>query len=94
MGSRDIIRETYDSSLRMGRSALEGLGHDRQAAQAMVDAFEEMDRSSMVVLADLQRADIPSWQNEPLIAKLRELRGDWDRKLAEQMDEIMKRGRD
>ena len=93
LGSRDIIRETYDSSLRIGRSALEGLGHDRQAAQAMVDAFEEMDRSSMRALADLQRVDIPSWQNEPLLAKMKELRGDWDRKLAEQMDEIMKRGR-
>ena len=94
LGSRDIIRETYDSSLRIGRSALEGLGHDRQAAQAMVDAFEEMDRSSMRALADLQRVDIPSWQNEPLLAKMKELRGDWDRKLAEQMDEIMKRGRE
>ena len=93
LGSRDIIRETYDSSLRIGRSALEGLGHDRQAAQAMVDAFEEMDRSSMRALADLQRVDIPSWQNEPLLAKMKELRGDWDRKLAEQMDEIMRRGR-
>jgi len=94
LGCRDIIREVYDSSLRMGRSALEGLGHDRQAAQAMVDTFQEMDRSSMIALADLQRADIPSWQNEPLLAKMNELRGDWDRKLAEQMDEIMKRGRE
>ena len=59
----------------------------------MVDAFEEMDRSSMRALADLQRIDIPSWENEPLLAKMKELRGDWDRKLAEQMDEIMKRGR-
>jgi CPA2 family monovalent cation:H+ antiporter-2 len=93
LGARDIIREVYDSSLRIGRSALEALGHDRQAAQAMVDAFEEMDRSSMRDLADLQRVDIPSWENEPLLAKIKELRGDWDRKLAEQMDEIMKRGR-
>ena len=93
LGSRDIIREVYDGSLRIGRSVLEALGHDRQAAQAMVDAFEEMDRSSMRALADLQRIDIPSWENEPLLAKMKELRGDWDRKLAEQMDEIMKRGR-
>ena len=93
LGSRDIIRETYDGSLRIGRSALEAMGHDRQAAQAMVDAFEEMDRSAMRDLADLQRIDIPSWENEPLLAKIKELRGDWDRKLAEQMDEIMKRGR-
>ena len=50
-------------------------------------------RWTAVPCADLQRIDIPSWENEPLLAKMKELRGDWDRKLAEQMDEIMKRGR-
>jgi CPA2 family monovalent cation:H+ antiporter-2 len=93
LGCRDIIRETYDSSIRMGRSALEAMGHDRQAAQAMVSAFEEMDRSSMREVADLYDTNIPAWQNEPLIAKIRELRAEWDPKLREQMDEITKRGR-
>ena len=93
LGCRDIIRETYDSSIRMGRSALEAMGHDRQAAQAMVSAFEEMDRSSMREVADLYDTNIPAWQNEPLIAKIRELRAEWDPKLREQMDEITKRAR-
>jgi len=93
LGCRDIIRETYDGSLRMGRSALEALGHDRQAAQAMVDAFEEMDRNAMIELADLWREDIPASENEPLLARIRELRGEWDRKLTDQMNEIVARGR-
>lgn len=93
MGCRDIIRETYDSSLRMGRSAFEALGVDRQAAQAMTDAFEERDRTSMGELAALYRLDIPSWENEPLLAKIRELRAEWDPKLREQMDAIVARGR-
>ena len=93
MGCRDIIRETYDSALRMGRSAYEALGVDRQAATAMVEAFEQMDRSSMREVADLYRLDIPSWENEPLLAKIKELRADWDPKLRESMDEIMTRGR-
>ncbi len=93
MGARDVIRETYDSSLRMGRSAYEALGVDRQNAQAMVDAFEAQDRSSMREVADLYRLDIPSWENEPLLAKIRELRAEWDPKLREQMDEIVTRGR-
>lgn len=93
MGCRDIVRETYDSSLRMGRSAYEALGVDRQAAQAMSDAFEERDRTSMQEVADLYRLDMPSWENEPLLAKVKELRAEWDPKLREQMDEIVSRGR-
>ncbi len=94
LGCRDIIRETYDSSLRIGRSSLEALGHDRQAAQAMVDAFEEMDRRAMPIVADLYVVDLPAHENEPLIARIRELRNEWDPKLREQMDEIIGRGRD
>ena len=93
MGCRDIVRETYDASLRMGRSAFEALGVDRQNAQAMADAFQERDRTAMVEVADLYRLDIPSWQNEPLLAKIRELRAEWDPKLRDQMDDIVARGR-
>ncbi len=93
MGCRDIIRETYDGSLRIGRTALEALGHDRQSAQAMVDAFEQMDRSSMREVADVYDVNIPAWQNEALVAKIRDLRAQWDPKLREQMEEIVKRGR-
>ena len=93
MGARDVIRETYDSSLRMGRSAYEALGADRQTAQAMADAWEERDRSSMQEVADLYRLDVPSWENPELLAKIRELRAEWDPKLREQMDDIVSRGR-
>lgn len=93
MGCRDVIRETYDSALRMGRSAYQALGVDRQNAQAMADAFEERDRTSMREVADLYRLDIPSWENEPLLAKIREMRAEWDPKLRDQMDEIVARGR-
>ncbi|EDL50304.1 cation:proton antiporter [Erythrobacter sp. SD-21] len=91
-GCRDIIRETYDSSLRIGRSAFEALGMDRQQAQAAADAFEEMDRRSMREVADHYRLDIPYHENEALIAKVKELREEWDPVLREQMEEILKRG--
>ena len=93
MGCRDIVRETYDSSLRMGRAAYEALGADRQAAQAMADVFEQRDRTSMRDVADLYRLDIPAHENEPLLAKIRVLRAEWDPKLREAMDEIVARGR-
>ena len=93
MGCRDIVRETYDSSLRMGRSVYEALGYDRQAAIAMVEAFETMDRTSMREVADTYRLDIPAYENEELLAKIRELKAEWDPKLREAMDEIAARGR-
>ena len=92
-GCRDIVRETYDSSLRMGRSAFEALGMDRQQAEAAKDAWEEMDRRFMPAVADLYDPDIPYHENDALIAKVRELRDEWDPVLREQMDEILKRGR-
>lgn len=92
-GCRDIVRETYDSSIRMGRSAYEALGIDRQNAQAMASAFEDMDRSSMRAIADHFRIDIPYHENEALVARVRELQAEWDPVLREQMDEILKRGR-
>ena len=91
-GCRDIIRETYDSSLRMGRSAYEALGMDRQQAMAARDAFEAMDRKFMPEVADLYRLDIPYHENEPLMKRVKELRAEWDPILREQMDEILKRG--
>ncbi len=94
MGCRDIVRETYDASIRIGRSAYEALGNDRQTAQAMADAFEERDRTSMRDVADLYRLDVPSWENEELIAKVRELQAEWDPKLRQQMDDIIVRGRE
>ena len=91
-GCRDVIRETYDSSLRMGRSAFEALGMNRQQATAACEAFEEMDRRSMREVADLYRLDIPYHENEPLMARVRELRKEWDPVLREQMDEILRHG--
>ena len=93
MGARDVIRETYDSALRMGRSAYEALGADRQTALAMTDAWEERDRSSMREVAELYRLDVPSWENEELLAKIKEIRAEWDPKLRDQMDDIVARGR-
>ncbi|PZT92187.1 MAG: potassium transporter [Citromicrobium sp.] len=92
-GCRDIVRETYDASIRIGRSAYEALGIDRQNAIAMASAFEDMDRSSMREVAELYDIETPPMENAPLIAKVKELRAKWDPVLREQMDEIIQRGR-
>ena len=88
VGCRDIIRETYDSSLRMGRSAYEALGISRETAQAMADAFDRTDRRSMVHMADLYDPDIPPSENQAYVDAVREIRSEWTLELGREMDEI------
>jgi CPA2 family monovalent cation:H+ antiporter-2 len=51
-GCRDIIRETYDSSIRASRSTFEALGFSRDKATNIVSAFEDFDRETMIKMAD------------------------------------------
>ncbi|MDX8353418.1 cation:proton antiporter [Cognatiyoonia sp. IB215182] len=92
-GCRDIIRDTYDSSLRMGRSALEqmGIAHDR--ADLMVAAFNRMDRASMLSLADAYDPEVPVMENENYIARVREIIGPREAELHDQMMEILETGK-
>lgn len=70
-GCRDIIRETYDSSLRMGRSAFEALGMRRDSAEQMIDVFVQHDRVSMVEVADAHKIGVPFHENQAFIKRLR-----------------------
>ena len=88
-GCRDIIRETYDSSLRMGRSAIEGLGFSRDQAQRAVDAFNEMDRQTMLDAAEHYDPAIPALENEAYMNAIRERRGDWEVQLGERLKSIL-----
>lgn len=88
VGCRDIIREVFDSSLRATRSAFEALGHPRSKAQGMVDAFSDMDRKTMLELADLYDIDIPPTENEPYVARVRELQAQWEVELRGSMEAV------
>ncbi|SHF58065.1 Kef-type potassium/proton antiporter, CPA2 family [Loktanella atrilutea] len=50
-GCRDIVRETFDSSVRIGRSALEALGIDHETAVAMAEGFVADDSARLIVMA-------------------------------------------
>lgn len=92
-GCRDIVRETYDSSIRMGRSAFEALGIDSSHARAMADAFDKVDRQSMLDVASAYDPDIPLAENDAYIQKVREIMGPRREVLAQQMAEIRNSGR-
>ena len=88
IGCRDIVRETYDSSIRMGRSAFEALGYSRSKAQRMADAFNQMDRRAMVRVADAFDVNLPITENDAYIARVREILGPWQAELGKEMDAI------
>jgi len=71
-GSRDIIRETFDSATRAGRSALEALGHHPYDAERQVRGYVRNDKTALRELANLYDPDIPVHLNLPYIERSRE----------------------
>lgn len=71
-GCRDIIRETYDSSLRMGRSGLEALGASRDQAERVCRAFHESDREGMLAMAEHYDPELSFEENDTYTSKARE----------------------
>lgn len=87
-GCRDIIRETYDSTLRIGRSAIEALGIDHATAETMIAAFQRVDRDSMVAVADVYEVGVPVHENEAYVTKVRAMLEKWGPELQLEMRAI------
>ncbi len=77
-GCRDIIRETFDSSVRAGRSALEALGVHPFEAELKARQFVEQDKSAIATLAPLYDPDIPIHENAAYVEKTKQIREEND----------------
>ncbi|WP_147125620.1 cation:proton antiporter [Shimia ponticola] len=88
VGCRDIIRETYDSSIRMGRSAFEALGIPRDTAQAMADHFDMRDRQSMISVADAYDVNIPAVENDAYMTRVRQVLGPINDQVGQELNSI------
>ena len=73
-GCRDIIRETYDSSLRIGRSAFEALGIPKERAEKMVSLFDSYDKNLLHTLANVFEVGVPFEENHEYVEKVKSLR--------------------
>ena len=71
-GARDIIRDTFDSSLRTGRSALEALGFHPYDAERQIRGFVLNDQKQMLALASSYDPDIPVHHNKEYVRRTRE----------------------
>ena len=66
-GCRDIIRESFDSSVRAGRSALEALGEHAFDAERKARSFVKVDQRMMRRMAGAYKPDVPIEENEEFI---------------------------
>ena len=93
VGCRDIIRDTYDSSLRMGRSAFEALGATRAQADQISTVFNDNDREAMIEAAEHYDPDIPVLENEKFITSVRAMTSRRQEELGHQIAAILNRAR-
>lgn len=91
-GSRDIIRETYDSSLRMGRSLFEALGIDRPIAEEMLEVFNETDRRAMLAVADAHKVGVASHENDEYVERVRSMLDEWQTQLQADIEVVRQGG--
>lgn len=90
-GCRDIIRETYDSSLRIGCSALEALGIERDTAHDVVKLFDEYDKQLMLSMADVYRVGVPFDENAEYLSEVKQKIDELSPELVEKVSRLTTR---
>ncbi|MDK3073027.1 monovalent cation:proton antiporter-2 (CPA2) family protein [Sedimentitalea sp. JM2-8] len=72
-GADDIVRETFDASLRAGRYVLENVGLSEFEADSAERTFYAHDRYAVQQLAEVWNPNIPARENTAYIERAREL---------------------
>ncbi len=85
-GANDIVRETFDSSLRAGRYVLENIGLSEYEAAGAEKTFYAHDRKTIRDLAQLWKPGIPASENAEYIARAQELEKELETALLELAD--------
>lgn len=89
-GANDIIRETFDSSLRAGRYVLENIGLSEYEAARAEKLFFDQDRASLRELSKVWDPNIPASQNPEFIELSQRFQRDLESALAQQFEEDRK----
>lgn len=75
-GANDIVREHFDSSLRMGRYVLENMGLSEYEAHELQTLFFKLDRQAVRDLATLWKPGVPNDRNPEYVARAKALNRD------------------
>ena len=85
-GANDVVRETFDASIRAGRYVLENMGFSDYESAKLSQAYSKVDRAAMRDLAELWVPGQPVTQNEAYIARARQLDRDLETSLINELD--------
>lgn len=72
-GANHIVRDTFDSAVRAGRSAYEELGMHAFDAEMLARAFVDDDKAALVALASVYDPNVAPHENETYLEKAKEL---------------------
>ena len=87
-GANDIVRETFDSSIRAGRYVLENMGFSEYEAAKVSQAYYRIDRAAMRDLAEVWVPGQPTHLNEAYIARAKQLDRDLESALMEELHDV------
>jgi len=87
-GANDIVRETFDSSIRAGRYVLENMGFSEYEAAKVSQAYYRIDRAAMRDLAKVWVPGQPTHLNEAYVARAKQLDRDLEDALMEELHEV------
>lgn len=90
-GADDIVRESFDSSIRAGRYVLENMGLTEYEAAKLSQTYFRVDRAAMRDLAALWQPGKPVYENEAYIARARQLDEDLRTALLDDEDDLPER---
>lgn len=86
-GANDIVRETFDSSVRAGRYVLENMGFTEYEASQLSQTFWRVDRAAMRDLALLWVPGQAVERNAAYIARVRQLDADLKSALVDELEQ-------
>ncbi|MFT4150525.1 MAG: cation:proton antiporter [Paracoccaceae bacterium] len=87
-GANDIVRETFDSSLRAGRYVLENMGFTDYEAAKLSRTYFRVDRAALREMAELWVPGQPVHLNEAYIARARKLDRDMEEAMMDDLHEV------
>jgi CPA2 family monovalent cation:H+ antiporter-2 len=87
-GANDIVRETFDSSVRAGRYVLENMGFSEYEAAKASQTFARVDRAAMRDLAEVWQPGQPTHLNAAYLDRARALERDISTALMEELHDL------
>ncbi|MXU63856.1 monovalent cation:proton antiporter-2 (CPA2) family protein [Oceanomicrobium pacificus] len=90
-GARDIVRETFDSSIRAGRYTMVALGHHPFEAERAAREYFKLDRKNLAELARLWDPLLGPLENKPYMEKAREINARMDQAMMGQVTDLKDR---